>query len=75
MSAKVEERFGPYGGRYVPETLIAALDELTEAWTEAREDEEFRGRLDALQPRLRRPPDPALPRRSGSPSRPVAGST
>ena len=28
MSAKVEERFGPYGGRYVPETLIAALDEL-----------------------------------------------
>ena len=26
MSAKVEERFGPYGGRYVPETLIAALD-------------------------------------------------
>ena len=31
MSA-VEERFGPYGGRYVPETLIAALDELTAAW-------------------------------------------
>ncbi len=31
MSA-VEERFGPYGGRYVPEALIAALDELTEAW-------------------------------------------
>ena len=29
MSA-VEERFGPYGGRYVPETLIAALDELTD---------------------------------------------
>ena len=27
----IEERFGPYGGRYVPETLIAALDELTEA--------------------------------------------
>jgi tryptophan synthase beta chain len=25
-------RFGPYGGRYVPETLIAALDELAEAW-------------------------------------------
>ena len=37
MSA-VEERFGPYGGRYVPETLIAALDELTAAWAEARED-------------------------------------
>jgi len=35
MSA-IEERFGPYGGRYVPETLIAALDELTAAWAEAR---------------------------------------
>jgi tryptophan synthase beta chain len=44
----VEERFGPYGGRYVPETLIAALDELTEAWTEAREDGEFQARLAAL---------------------------
>ena len=48
MSAKVEERFGPYGGRYVPETLIAALDELSEAWAEAREDEEFKSRLAAL---------------------------
>src|SRR3954471_4643876 len=48
MTAKVEERFGPYGGRYVPETLIAALDELAEAWAEAREDEEFKARLDAL---------------------------
>jgi tryptophan synthase beta chain len=44
MSA-VETRFGPYGGRYVPETLIAALDELTAAWAEAREDAAFRGRL------------------------------
>src|SRR6476619_1681005 len=44
----VEERFGPYGGRYVPETLIAALDELTEAWGAAREDPEFRERLALL---------------------------
>ena len=44
----VEERFGPYGGRYVPETLIAALDELTLAWGEAREDAEFKERLGAL---------------------------
>jgi tryptophan synthase beta chain len=44
----VEERFGPYGGRYVPETLIAALDELTAAWAQAREDEEFRKRLALL---------------------------
>jgi tryptophan synthase beta chain len=48
MSA-VEERFGPYGGRYVPETLIAALDELTAAWSEAREDAEFVARLDLLR--------------------------
>jgi len=44
----VEERFGPYGGRYVPETLIAALDELTAAWEEARDDEGFRQRLALL---------------------------
>src|SRR5437764_14165541 len=34
-------RFGPYGGRYVPEALIAALDELTAAYTKAMHDEEF----------------------------------
>jgi tryptophan synthase beta chain len=44
----VEERFGPYGGRYVPETLIAALDELALAWGEAREDAEFNQRLAVL---------------------------
>jgi tryptophan synthase beta chain len=47
-AAAVEERFGPYGGRFVPETLVAALDELTVAWSEARVDPEFRARLDAL---------------------------
>jgi tryptophan synthase beta chain len=46
--AFVETRFGEYGGRYVPETLIAALDELTEAWAEARGDERFNRRLGAL---------------------------
>jgi tryptophan synthase beta chain len=44
----VEERFGPYGGRYVPEVLIAALDELTEAWTEARADASYRENLGRL---------------------------
>ncbi len=48
MSA-VEQRFGPYGGRYVPETLIAALDELTAAWEEARDDPGFNERQDALR--------------------------
>jgi tryptophan synthase beta chain len=45
----VEERFGPYGGRYVPETLIPALDELSVAWAEAREDDEFVARLELLR--------------------------
>ena len=44
----VEHRFGPYGGRYVPETLIPALDELEAAWVEARSDPEFRAELDQL---------------------------
>ena len=48
MSA-IEERFGPYGGRYVPETLIAALDELTAAWVEARADADFVARLELLR--------------------------
>jgi tryptophan synthase beta chain len=41
-------RFGPYGGRYVPEVLIAALDELGEAWAEARDDPAYRDELSAL---------------------------
>jgi tryptophan synthase beta chain len=34
-------RFGPYGGRYVPEALIAALDELAAAYDKAKTDEDF----------------------------------
>jgi len=44
----VERRFGPYGGRYVPETLIPALDELERAWLEARADPAFGDELEAL---------------------------
>jgi tryptophan synthase beta chain len=44
----VEERFGPYGGRFVPEVLIAALDELTSAWAEARSDPGFADELGRL---------------------------
>jgi tryptophan synthase beta chain len=40
--------FGEFGGRYVPETLIAALDELTDAYAAAREDDAFWRELDAL---------------------------
>jgi len=37
----VEGRFGPYGGRYVPETLVAALDDLAELYDAARQDPSF----------------------------------
>ncbi len=41
-------RFGPFGGRYVPETLIAALDELEAAYAQARGDQGFWDDLEAL---------------------------
>ncbi len=41
-------RFGPYGGRYVPETVIGALDELTEAYERYRDDPDFRSELGVL---------------------------
>ena len=44
-TAALQQRFGPYGGRYVPETLVPALDELEQAWLEAREDAGFRREL------------------------------
>jgi tryptophan synthase beta chain len=40
--------YGAYGGRYVPETLIPALDELERGWAEASADPTFRSELDAL---------------------------
>jgi len=40
--------FGPFGGRYVPETLIHALEELEEAYERFRYDPEFVEELDAL---------------------------
>ena len=41
-------RFGVYGGRYVPETLMAALDELEREYEKAKKDPQFRARLDGL---------------------------
>jgi tryptophan synthase beta chain len=40
--------WGPYGGRYVPETLMAPLEELTEALDAARDDAEFHAEFDGL---------------------------
>ncbi len=63
MSA-VEERFGPYGGRYVPETLIAALDELTAAWDRGPRGRRVPRPARAAAARLHRPADAALPGRA-----------
>ena len=41
-------RFGAYGGRYVPETLMAALEELEHAYAEAKEDAAFQTELASL---------------------------
>jgi tryptophan synthase beta chain len=46
--ASVEHRFGPYGGQYVPETLMPALAELEAAWLNARRDPAFTDRLHEL---------------------------
>src|SRR5438270_12669006 len=43
----VHGRFGPYGGRYVPETLTAALLQLTESYEAARHDAEFQRQFHA----------------------------
>jgi tryptophan synthase beta chain len=49
MSAPpLARRFGPYGGRYVPETLIPALDELEREWLAARSDPAFQDELAGL---------------------------
>jgi tryptophan synthase beta chain len=46
--SKMSQTFGVYGGRYVPETLIPALDELESAWASLRDDASFRSELHHL---------------------------
>jgi len=41
-------KFGPYGGRFVPETLMPALDDLIEAYGEFRDDPSFRAEFEHL---------------------------
>ncbi|HYA97469.1 MAG TPA: tryptophan synthase subunit beta [Methylomirabilota bacterium] len=50
LTAKTETpgRFGPYGGRYVPETLVAPLEELERAYTATMADTAFRAEFDAM---------------------------
>ena len=58
MATEIEQRFGRYGGRYVPETLMPALAQLEQAWVEARDDAAFRERLQTLLQRYVGRPTP-----------------
>jgi tryptophan synthase beta chain len=49
VSVTVRGSFGDYGGQYVPETLMPALDELERGWAAIREDPSFAAELEALQ--------------------------
>ena len=69
----VAGRFGPYGGRYVPETLVAALDDLTALYDAARADPAFWAEFDALLAEFVGRPSPisAAPRLSDEVGAPV----
>jgi tryptophan synthase beta chain len=66
-------RFGPYGGRYVPETLVAALDDLAHLYDEVRADAAFWAENDALLSEFVGRPSPltAAPRLSDEVGAPV----
>ena len=62
--------FGRFGGRFVPETLMPALEELEAAWSAARRDPEYRAELRRLHRDFIGRPTPALPDSAGGTGRP-----
>ncbi|TDO16973.1 tryptophan synthase beta chain [Mycobacterium sp. BK086] len=54
----VRGHFGVFGGRYVPEALMAVIEEVTAAYEKARTDQEFLDRLDNLQTHYAGRPSP-----------------
>ncbi len=48
MTTRLPHKFGPYGGQFVPETLMPALDELEAAYVAARQDPAFQAELEGL---------------------------
>jgi len=73
MTNVASGRFGPYGGRYVPETLMHALEELTAVYDTARNDPQFWSELDDLLKNYVGRPTPitAVPRLSAQIGVPV----
>ena len=60
--------FGTYGGRYVPETLIPALDELERGWRDALADDEFHAELHHLATTYAGRPTPLTVRATVAPA-------
>ncbi|TML20827.1 MAG: tryptophan synthase subunit beta, partial [Actinobacteria bacterium] len=58
MSPTAKGLYGAYGGRYVPETLVPALDELEAGWLEAISDPAYQAELAALAERYVGRPTP-----------------
>ncbi len=56
-------RFGAYGGRFVPETLMSPIEELEQAYLQARDDPAFQAELDDLLHRYAGRPTPLTPAR------------
>src|SRR5215467_11163280 len=48
MTTTLPQKFGPYGGQFVPETLMPALEELERVYVEARADPAFQAEFDRL---------------------------
>jgi tryptophan synthase beta chain len=63
------ERFGAYGGRYVPETVVPALEELAAGWAAASDDPGFRAELAALGASYAGRPTPLTPAARFAPGR------
>ena len=48
MTTVANDRFGQFGGRYVPETLIPAIEELERSYEEARRDPSYMSELNTM---------------------------
>lgn len=64
---RMNGRFGRFGGCFVPEILVPALEELEVAFLDAEEDAAFRAELDALLITYAGRPTPARPASSAAP--------
>ena len=70
FAAQIPGRFGQFGGRYVSETLIPSLDELTAAWAVASSDPTFSEELNRLLSDYVGRPTPLVEYRDDDPCEP-----